>query len=201
MNGFTVLPDGKSIAAAMYCDPEYLQVENITDKNSTHQRILLGDLMPFVVTYNSHQSTLIAANYWGSAVGFRLSVDGSSFSSQPVRWSATSHLPEMSELHGSIAACDNIGSLTVLAGDTLVIVDTATNRVFHKSSVECAIGFIRFAKFCRVPGKLLLAVGGQGVYYSGSNTDLFDITSVAKEANLQVGQDHEVVYALAEFGG
>lgn len=118
----------------------------------------------------------------------------SSLASVPLNWSPDpgepSHLIDLQ--CRIIIACDHFGSFTVLAGRNLVILDIAAKTVLRNVSAKSAFWFIRSAQFCRVPGRLLLALGGEYPDYSGSNTDLLRLTTKQNKASLQLGRSSEV---------
>ena len=129
-------------------------------------------------------------------MGLRPPVNGSSFAPVPLDWGfktgVSNHLTEL--YCGPIFACDHFENFMVLAGHNLVIVDVAAKKVFMSKSVESAIERIKSAQFCKVPDRLLLALGGRDADYSGTNTDLFDATPLTKRVHAESGQSLQVAH-------
>ena len=207
-HSFAVLRDAKTVVAVTGSGQKYLLAENIFDKNQSYKRAWIGDFHPYVVTYNSDQNILIAANYRGQVMGFRPPLNGSPLARLALEWGPkkqqSNWLTDFWEFRikksqflthlkcGAVLACDHFGSLTVLAGDSLVIVDTAGKSVLRTASVKPTVGFIRSVQFCPAQGQLLLALGGGFLDYSGPRTDVLDATPLAKRLDLRLPHQPKV---------
>ena len=134
-------------------------------------------------------------------MGLRAPVNGSSLTPVALDWGpSTRKFNQVVDLQcGRIVACDHLGSLTVLAGENVVVVDTAAKKVFRTTLVESAVGFIRSAQFCLVRDRLLLALGGKDMNYAGTKTDLLDTTALAKCLSPQLVQNRQVPRAALQL--
>ena len=181
-HSFTVLPDAQTVIGVNPKNLRYLQAENLVTNKVNPEFANIKDLRITLIAHNTHQQMLLAAQADGKIMAFKtdstdLSVTRSALKLGPTGVSGEYH----SELPGhNVYACDQFGSLTALAGNGVIFIDTATNELVDGKLVNTAVSRITSMRLCAAPGKVVMTVTGLDFDYSESKTDVFDVTVLVK---------------------
>ena len=197
-NSFIVLPKTETVIGVNSENLRYLQAENFANTKFNRTQFNTKGLWVTTIAHNDHQSTLLVADAQGNVMAFkinpsdlssaRLSLD---FGPEGTSHKYYSHL----DAHG-VYTCSQFGSFTVLAGEDVMLIDTATCRIKHRRLADNAVAKITSVQLCPMDRKVLLAVSGCKPDYSESKTDVFDVTDIvrggrADPAHGQMGSDGE----------
>lgn len=186
-NNFAILPDGKTVVGVNSADLRYLQAENITSEQPNCKAFNTKHLRITTVLFNRQQKVLLAGDIKGHIIAFKKPSKKLAWKKQKLNFGpASQRLVHFTRLDSAeILDYDQIGSLCVLAGKSLVLIDMAANKVFRKRGRDLAIGDIKSVQICRRGDKLVLAVCGSSPDYSEGRSNFFDISRIVSETNIR----------------
>lgn len=158
----------------------YLQAENLVTKHVNNRFANTKNLHITTIAFNSQQKMLLAADSSGNIMMFKKKTDDLSATRCKLKLGPHSLVEKYhTQLQGhGVYACDHQGSLTVLAGIGLVIIDTVTGRLVVNKFMDIAVPCIMSVQLCAMRGKVVMALSGNNADYSLSKTDVFDVTGL-----------------------
>lgn len=190
---FTIIPENGSIIGVNYQMTRYLQGENIPKKKFNKALVQTGLFLPTIVSYNKQQKVLLVSDFNGIVKQFKmknnLPLAKSDFKIKP---SVFQNHTTQDSINGQIFTSCQLGNLTVLAGNGLMVMNTATNDRWEIENVKCTYRQVKSVNFCVTPRRVLLAVCGYKPNYSDGKTDLLDVTNLIEKTNLKIFQNLQV---------
>lgn len=197
-----MLPGTQTVVGVNCANLRYLQVERIGSGHCDQRLIPTDNLLPFVVCFNPRQKTLLAVNLIGHIKGFVPGKDASTWTELRLDLGPTTlRKSKHTDLNfEGVYTCDHFEALTVLAGRGLLLLDLAAQRVFRGDSARSAVGLVISARFCKVPDRLLLALGGEDPDYAEHRSDLLEVSQSTRSEEPPLGPSPEVAPG-SEFGG
>lgn len=169
-NGFTVLPDGKTVIAVNHKNEQFLMAENFADVKS-----------PVIVGKHDHLILTVALN---RDCGLILVGDSSG---RVVQYAITNGIWRIQQVYGDIGVGEvwssaRVNHLVIFGGNTgrFRVIDSRNRRVI-KQPVLTAVKCIYSLSICRRRESVMLAVSGRSYDFSGDKSDLFDLSRLVEK--------------------
>jgi hypothetical protein len=180
-NGFLVLPDGKTILGVEFKNEiNVLFMEDITRNNANAYRQIIkyGHLI-FNLLYNPISKTLFVGDNNGCAAQYQQDVNGET-------WTLAKNYGNL--MIGPIFSVSQIGDFVLFGGGgsfAIKAINTSTETLLS-GTLRTAIGSIYSLQVCKLPeNKVYLSVCGQNPHYKNDQTDIYDVTELAKTVEYQ----------------
>ena len=181
-HSFAVLADAQTVIGVNKENLRYLQAENLIDKRSNQKFANIKDLRLTAIAFNSEEDVLLAADDSGKMMAFNLHLNFTTKKSSLKLGPTSRRQTHYTQLPGHSAyAQAQLGNLTVLAGNGIVVIDTAGHTLVGNRIAETVMTRIMSVELCVMPGKVLMAISGYKPDYSGSKADVFDVTRLVNQ--------------------